>query len=71
MIGLWATCNNIGNIIGIQLSAVLLDIFDGRWPYLLLIIAIMVFVFALIIFFFLVPEPEQIGLVVKEESSEE
>ena len=71
VIGFWATCNNLGNIVGIQLSAFLLDAFNGSWPSLLLTIAITVFVWSIIIFFFLVAEPSQLGLVVQEETSEE
>jgi MFS family permease len=31
IIGAWATCANIGNIIGIQLAAILIDVFEGKW----------------------------------------
>ena len=57
LIGLWATCNNTGNIVGIQLAAWLLDLFNGEWPYLFLVIAVIVFIYSALIFIFLIPEP--------------
>jgi len=29
LVGFWATCNNFGNIAGVQVAAALLDTFDG------------------------------------------
>lgn len=31
IVGMWATCNNFGNIAGIQVAAWLLDVFNGKW----------------------------------------
>lgn len=60
-IGLWATCNNFGNIIGIQLSAFLLDAYHGHWPWLLATISITIFIQAILIFAFLSAGPEYLG----------
>lgn len=57
LIGLWATCNNTGNIIGIQLAAWLLDAYEGEWPYLFITISVIVLVNSILIFIFLIPEP--------------
>lgn len=66
-IGFWATANNFGNIVGIQLSAVLLTHLNNNWGALLLIIACWLYGVAAIIFLLMVPEPEKIGLEVAQE----
>jgi len=58
IVGMWTTCNNVGNIIGIQLAAFLLDFYKGEWPYLFLTISLIVFLLAVCMFFFFVVEPE-------------
>jgi MFS transporter, OPA family, solute carrier family 37 (glycerol-3-phosphate transporter), member 3 len=59
--GLWSTCNNTGNIFGMQIGAALLNIY-GEWQYLLVTISFIVFIWAGVIYFFLVPEPDLIGI---------
>ena len=54
--GLWATCNNSGNIVGIQIGTRLLDLY-GDWWYLLYTIAVIVAIWASLIWFFLIPDP--------------
>lgn len=66
LVGLWATANNVGNILGIQIAHGLIVLFDNKWQYLLMIISICIFCMAWVIFFFLVPEPEHVGIVVAE-----
>ena len=61
VVGLWATCNNFGNIVGIQLAALLYDVYDS-WSWLLITIAIVVFVFGCLFFIFLIPEPSKVGI---------
>ncbi len=34
LVSLWSTCNNFGNIAGLQLAALMLDGFDHHWEYL-------------------------------------
>ena len=60
--GLWSTCNNTGNILGIQLGAGLLTIFGDNWQWLLVTISLLVYIWAGVIYFFLVPEPDLIGI---------
>jgi OPA family glycerol-3-phosphate transporter-like MFS transporter 3 len=61
--GLWSTCNNSGNIIGIQLASHLMtNYFGNSWENLLLTIGFVVFAWAGIMFFWLVPEPELVGI---------
>jgi OPA family glycerol-3-phosphate transporter-like MFS transporter 1/2 len=65
--GLWSTCNNTGNILGIQLAAFLMNnLFGTQWQYLLFTIGVIVFGWAFVLFFFLVPEPELVGIHVAE-----
>jgi sugar phosphate permease len=66
IIGAWATCANIGNIIGIQLAAVLIKVFDNKWHHLIFINAIMTILMALLFFFFLIPHPNRIGIQIQE-----
>lgn len=68
--GLWATCNNSGNIVGIQLGTGLLNVYDDWW-WLLFTIAIITFVWALVIWIFLIPEPEMVGIVIEEYTEKE
>lgn len=66
IIGAWATCANIGNIIGIQLAAILIKVFDQKWSHLIFINAIMTLLTALMTFWFLVPHPIRIGITINE-----
>ena len=66
LVGMWATSNNFGNIVGIQLAAELLIVFNNQWKYLLLIIAIVLYIMATVVFFFVIPDPSQIGIKVEE-----
>jgi len=61
MIGLWATCNNMGNIIGIELAALLIDAYDGKWPFLFVTISIVVFILSILLFFFFITDPSEKG----------
>jgi sugar phosphate permease len=67
IIGAWATCANIGNIIGIQLAAILIDAFDGKWENLIFINAATMITMAVLIWIWLVPHPARIGLEIQEE----
>jgi sugar phosphate permease len=62
LVGFWATANNFGNIVGIQLASWLMKVFDGKWQFLLLIIGVFLFGVAILNLIFLVPEPEMIGI---------
>ena len=54
--GLWATCNNFGNIVGIQIGTQLLKLYED-WEYLLFSIGILVFIWGILIWHFLIPDP--------------
>ena len=69
IIGAWATCANIGNIIGIQLAAILINVFNNNWHHLIYINAIMTFLTAIILYIFLVPHPNRIGIKIHENDS--
>ena len=71
LVGLWATGPNVGNIIGIQLSSLLLRGLDYEWWWLMIVVAVIFLVCAFLLFFFLVPEPEDIGLEVQELDQKE
>lgn len=65
-VGLWATCNNVGNIVGIQLAALLLQLYGGSWTALMFTISIILILQSIVIYFFIVPEPSQVGIIVHE-----
>ena len=72
IVGMWATCNNFGNIAGIQLAAfLLLDVFDGEWQYLMVIAAAFSITIFFVVYFFLVPHPELVGIQVEEMVEQE
>ncbi|CDW80091.1 sugar phosphate exchanger 3 [Stylonychia lemnae] len=71
IVGFWATCNNFGNIVGIQIAAGLMILFDNRWYFLMVTISIVVLIAALIIFLFLIPEPEMAGIQIEEYTQKE
>ena len=66
LVGFWATANNFGNIVGIQLASWLMKVFDGKWQFLLLIIGVFLFGVAILNMIFLVPEPEMIGIEIDQ-----
>eukprot|EP00347_Sterkiella_histriomuscorum_P010684 403375320 len=67
IIGLWATCINIGNIIGVQLASGLLKIFgEDNWQGLMYTVGALMLIFAIIFVFLLQPDPEQLGLSIDE-----
>jgi MFS family permease len=72
IVGLWATCNNFGNIVGIQLAAFLMDnVFNNHWQYLMVVASALALIFTFTIYFFLIPHPEQIGITVEEMTEKE
>jgi sugar phosphate permease len=71
IVGLWATCNNFGNIAGIQVAAWLLDVFDGEWQWLQVVAGVTSIIIFFVVFFFLVPDPESIGIFVEEMTEKE
>ena len=66
LVGAWASCNNFGNIVGIQLAATLLNTFSGRWEMLQVFAGGLVLLWAFVIFYFLVPHPDQLGMTIDE-----
>lgn len=71
IVGLWATCNNFGNIAGIQTAAWLLEAFDGEWQWLMVVASVISVIITLVVFFFLVPHPEEVGIFVEEMTEKE
>lgn len=58
IIGLWTTCIQIGNIIGVQLASLLLHIYgEDNWWGLMFTIASVMIVLAIIFIGFLKPDP--------------
>ena len=70
-IGTWASCNNFGNMIGIQIGAALFDVYGDKWEALQAYAAGFVFIWAILIFFFLVPHPEMVGIQIEELTEKE
>ena len=52
IIGLWATCANIGNILGVQIASIILKVTDKKWEYLMFSIAGAMQIVVFIHFFF-------------------
>jgi sugar phosphate permease len=71
IVGMWATCNNFGNIAGIQIAAWLLKLFKGQWQWLMVIAAVMSFIIFLVVFFFLIPNPLDVNIFVEELTEKE
>jgi sugar phosphate permease len=70
-VGLWATCNNTGNILGIQFAALLLKVLGLPWPWLMVIAASLTLIFAFLIFFLITPDPEDRGFIIEELTNKE
>jgi sugar phosphate permease len=70
IIGAWATCANIGNIIGIQIAAILIKYFNNQWQYLLFINAGIMLFIAVWYWLCLVPNPLRLGIVINETEEE-
>jgi sugar phosphate permease len=64
--GFWATCNNVGNIFGLQTAAVILNYSDDAWEYLMIMVFLMYLALAALIFRFFVADPKQVGLEIAE-----
>jgi len=64
IIGAWATCANIGNIIGIQLAAILIDVFEGKWENLMFINSATMITISLLYWIWLVPHPGRLGITI-------
>ena len=69
MLGLWATCSNIGNIMGVQLAAVLLKLFNNRWEFLQFSISVMMLLCSTMTYLFLNSYPEELNIEVVESES--
>ena len=66
VVGAWASCNNLGDIVGIQIGAVLITAFNGRWEILQLMAGLAMIALGVVVFFFLVPHPDNLGITVEE-----
>lgn len=71
IIGAWATCANIGNIIGIQIAAILIKHFNNQWQYLIFINSGIMILASLSCWTWLVPHPSRIGLSIFETDKQE
>ncbi len=68
--GLWATCNNFGNILGIQIGTQLLKVYKD-WEYLLYTIGFVVFIWGIVLWLFLIPDPKAIGIDIQEYTEDD
>ena len=66
----FCTCTNIGNIIGAQLGAVLLNAFNDNWQWLFVCESVITLLVAAALRIFLVPEPKEIGIMIEDEEIE-
>ena len=71
IVGLWATCNNFGNIVGIQAAAFILDLSNGKWQWLMVVASALALIFAVTIFFFIHPTPQEVGIQIEDMTEKE
>jgi len=64
--GFWATCNNVGNIFGLQTAAIILNYTEDAWEYLMIMVFLMYLFLAGLIFLFFVADPKDVGLEIAE-----
>lgn len=67
-VGSWASCNNFGNMVGIQIGAGLLDAYENRWEVLQIYASVFVFLWAILIHLFLVPHPDLLDITIEENA---
>lgn len=65
--GFWATCSPIGNIIGLQLSVIILNLQNNHWEFQMYYITVCYFILAGCIWFYFIGNPKDVGLVVESE----
>ena len=65
--GIWATCSNTGNIIGLQAASYLPSNNNDKWENLMLYITIIYLIIATSIFFLFIGDPKEIGLEIKDD----
>ena len=66
--GGWGTCTNMGNILGLQSAAWLLQSF--HWDVLMYLIAVYFVIDALLIWFFFSPEPSLHNIIIELDEAE-
>jgi len=64
--GVWATCSNVGNLVGIQLAALILNHNNGHWQSLMGYISVIYVSFAALIYLFFTAKPSDVGLSIQE-----
>ena len=65
--GIWATCSNTGNIVGMQTAALILFLNGYQWEHLLFYVTAIYLFFATLIYFTFVASPRDVDLVIEEE----
>jgi|LauGreDrversion4_2_1035121.scaffolds.fasta_scaffold231898_2 sugar phosphate permease len=71
IVSMWATTNNFGNIAGIQVAVVLIEVFDKKWQWLMIVAAGLSLIIAIVVWFFLIPHPQDVGIFVEEMTEKE
>ncbi len=66
IVGVWMSCNNFGNIVGMQLAALLTSFVGDQWQYLMVTVSALALLFAFLIFFFVHPDPKEIGIQIED-----
>ncbi|TNV82607.1 hypothetical protein FGO68_gene9487 [Halteria grandinella] len=70
-VGFWASCNNCGNLVGIQVGTALQEVYGNQWEALQAYAALFVIVWSVLIFAFLVPDPKAVGIQIEDSSEVE
>lgn len=66
IVGLWATSNNTGRIIGAQIGAAILNKYRHQWWYLEYTAGLTFMLWAYLVYFFLPLDPAEVGYVITE-----
>ena len=64
--GAWATCSPVGNIIGLQISVLILN-YQGRWEYQMYYIGAAYFMLSALLYKYFIASPLEVGLTIESE----
>ena len=66
--GLWSTCGNVGNIVGLQLAPYILEVSNQEWYVLMTLIGISYLAISLAMRLFMIQDPSELDLEQLDEN---